>query len=194
MQPSCADPTSRASGQAPSPDYSPSLPPLRTNFSDTEENISAETSLLWRMCMLRLLRDGRFGPWALATRLGSGKRSSLGCMHGNTTTWKARRSFAKWCGRVASLPTVQPEEISGSQVAERILGSKYLEEREHISPNDVLGISAGTRVSIEGTDSTPGSHLQYGKLVGAGRDETVLELENGIRLHFPRNGYVVKAA
>lgn len=187
MQPSCADPTSRASGQAPSPDSSPSLPPSRTNFSDTEENISAETSLLWRTCMLHLLRDGRFGPWALARKLGSGKRSSLGCMHGKTTTWKARRSFAKSYGRIASLPTVQPDEISGPQAAERILGSKYLEETEHVS-------SAGTRVSIESTDSTPGSHPQHGKLVGAGRDETVLELENGIRLHFPRNGYVVKAA
>lgn len=92
------------------------------------------------------------------------------------------------------MPTVQPDEISGPQAAERILGSKYLEETEHVSPNDVLGISAGTRVSIESTDSTPGSHPQHGKLVGAGRDETVLELENGIRLHFPRNGYVVKAA
>lgn len=39
----------------------------------------------------------------------------------------------------------------------------------------------------------PGSHPQFGKLVGTGIDESVIELkENGVRLHFPRIGYLVR--
>jgi hypothetical protein len=36
--------------------------------------------------------------------------------------------------------------------------------------------------------------LQHGLLVGLDRREVVVELDNGLRLHFPRIGTVVKAA
>jgi hypothetical protein len=42
--------------------------------------------------------------------------------------------------------------------------------------------------------TTPGSHPQEGKLLGASQNEIVLGLKNGIRLHFPRLGYIVKKA
>ena len=42
--------------------------------------------------------------------------------------------------------------------------------------------------------SAPGSHPQAGKLVGTTTKEVVLGLDNGIRLHFPREGYTVKKA
>lgn len=41
--------------------------------------------------------------------------------------------------------------------------------------------------------STPGSHPQNGKLVGTSIDEVVIEVNDGIRLHFPRIGYIVRA-
>ena len=42
--------------------------------------------------------------------------------------------------------------------------------------------------------STPGSHPQAGKLVGTTADEVVIEVGNdGVRLHFPRIGYIVRA-
>ena len=40
--------------------------------------------------------------------------------------------------------------------------------------------------------SAPGSHPQEGKLIGTSINELVLELDHGIRLHFPREGYIVK--
>lgn len=40
----------------------------------------------------------------------------------------------------------------------------------------------------------PGVHFQAGKLVGASKHEVVLGLESGIRVHFPRNGYIVREA
>ena len=52
------------------------------------------------------------------------------------------------------------------------------------------------RSQIVLTDSSAkaGNRKQLGKLVGLSRREIVIELENGIRLHFPRIGYVVKQA
>lgn len=42
--------------------------------------------------------------------------------------------------------------------------------------------------------SEPGSHPQAGKLLGTTLKTVTLGLDNGIRLHFPREGYVVKKA
>jgi len=43
-------------------------------------------------------------------------------------------------------------------------------------------------------DAKPYNRNQLGKLVGLGRREIVIELTNGIRMHFPRMGYVVRKA
>lgn len=32
----------------------------------------------------------------------------------------------------------------------------------------------------------PGAHVQYGRLVGVFPGQVVLQLESGVRLHFPR--------
>jgi hypothetical protein len=42
--------------------------------------------------------------------------------------------------------------------------------------------------------SKPGNRNQLGKLIGLGRREIVIELTNGLRMHFPRIGYVVNKA
>lgn len=41
--------------------------------------------------------------------------------------------------------------------------------------------------------TTPGSHPQAGKLVATSIDEFVVEVNDGLRLHFPRIGYIVRA-
>jgi len=42
--------------------------------------------------------------------------------------------------------------------------------------------------------SVPGAHPQAGKLIATSPDEVVLEVGNdGVRLHFPRIGYIVRA-
>lgn len=74
------------------------------------------------------------------------------------------------------------------------MSSDYAVSSLSVDSQDPLGLSEGTKVSVESTDSTPGSHPQVGKLVGSSRTETVIQLENGLRLHFPRLGYVVRKA
>lgn len=50
-----------------------------------------------------------------------------------------------------------------------------------------------TQIILTDSSAKAGNRKQLGKLVGLSRREIVLELENGIRLHFPRIGYVVKS-
>lgn len=42
--------------------------------------------------------------------------------------------------------------------------------------------------------SEPNSHPQAGKLLGTSLKTVTLGLDNGIRIHFPREGYIVKKA
>lgn len=45
---------------------------------------------------------------------------------------------------------------------------------------------------IDSYSTDPGKHPQAGKLIGTSIDETVIELKDGVRLHFPRVGYIVR--
>lgn len=93
------------------------------------------------------------------------------------------------------MPVIQAAEVlSGEEAAECIMESDYFEEKPDFPPNDPLGIAVGSRVSVESADSAPGAHPQFGTLAGLTRDETIIGLENGIRLHFPRAGYIVRRA
>lgn len=97
--------------------------------------------------------------------------------------------------RLASLPDLQPAAVPPEEAAAAVLGAAYLEPEVDVAPEDPLGVEAGSRVAVESADdAAPGAHAQVGRLVGLGRGETVVELENGVRLHFPRAGYVVRRA
>lgn len=61
-----------------------------------------------------------------------------------------------------------------------------------VAASDPLGIAQGTPVTVENADTKPGAHPQKGKLIGTGKYEIVLGLETGVRLHFPRAGYLVR--
>jgi glutathione S-transferase len=95
----------------------------------------------------------------------------------------------KW---IDSFPKLQFEDLKQDDVWETILKAEYSAEEIGVNEKDPLGIKRGTTVSVENTDTTPGAHPQNGKLVGLNEGEVVIELKNGIRVHFPRIGYVVK--
>lgn len=42
--------------------------------------------------------------------------------------------------------------------------------------------------------SAPHSHPQAGKLFATSRAEIVIELPNGLHVHFPREGYILREA
>ena len=49
-----------------------------------------------------------------------------------------------------------------------------------------------TPIVLTDISAKAGNRIQLGKLIGLSKREIVIELDNGIRLHFPRIGYVVK--
>lgn len=97
----------------------------------------------------------------------------------------------KW---VASWPKPQYTDVSQEQLSDIMKGAAYTAKDIGVNDKDPLGIKAGTYVTVENSDTKSGAHPQNGKLVGVNDVEIVLELKNGIRLHFPRIGYLIKEA
>ncbi|KAF2085767.1 hypothetical protein K490DRAFT_67363 [Saccharata proteae CBS 121410] len=97
---------------------------------------------------------------------------------------------------IEALPPDAPAaRVSGSEAAALILGSgaaTTVVVAGGLEPLRELGIEEGTEVGVESTDSKPGSHPQHGELVGLDGVEVVVRTVKGVRLHFPRRGYVVK--
>ncbi|KXT10188.1 hypothetical protein AC579_8199 [Pseudocercospora musae] len=94
------------------------------------------------------------------------------------------------------LPETNPKPektVSGDEAKELILGSQCTARELGVGKDDAFGLESGTEVTVESFDAKPGMHPQFGKLVGTDIDESVVELkENGVRLHFPRIGYLVR--
>lgn len=84
--------------------------------------------------------------------------------------------------------------IQEEQARKLILESQYAMPDIGVDAKDPLQYSAGEAVYVEPTDADPGAHPQEGKLVGLNTKKVVIELENGLRIHFPRVGYVVHRA
>ncbi|KAF2815955.1 uncharacterized protein BDZ99DRAFT_514579 [Mytilinidion resinicola] len=103
-----------------------------------------------------------------------------------------KEEFPKVHEWVEKLPRSTPQEIGQEEAIKAILDARYVANTPSFDQADPLGIEKGTVVGVESLDAEPGAHPQNGKLVGVGLKEVVLELENGIRLHFPRQGYVVR--
>ncbi|KAH6644302.1 hypothetical protein C7974DRAFT_18294 [Boeremia exigua] len=97
----------------------------------------------------------------------------------------------KW---VASWPKPQYTDLSQEQLMDKLKDADYTAKEIGVNEKDPLSIRAGTDVTVENSDTEAGAHPQKGKLVGTNDRETVIELKNGIRVHFPRIGYVVKEA
>ncbi|KAG9185552.1 hypothetical protein G6011_06883 [Alternaria panax] len=93
---------------------------------------------------------------------------------------------------IAKWPKAEFTEVSPEEVHEAIGNAAYSAQEIGVDSKDPLGIAKGTEVSVESADADPGAHPQKGKLIGLNGKEVVLQLENDVRLHFPRVGYVVK--
>ncbi|KJX99270.1 glutathione s-transferase like protein [Zymoseptoria brevis] len=120
--------------------------------------------------------------WAL-NDLGAGKDKGCG-----------KEDFPKVYRLIESLPDVKPEVLSAEEAHKAIRESEYSASGPtSVMKDEALGLEAGTQVTIESFDSTPGAHPQAGKLVGTSIDEVVIEVTDGIRLHFPKIGYIVRA-
>ncbi|KAK5164352.1 uncharacterized protein LTR77_010048 [Saxophila tyrrhenica] len=139
-------------------------------FSNGKEPSLADLHVVWPIY------------WALKA-LGAGQEPGLG-----------KDDFPKVWAMIDALPEVKADTVSADDAKKTILGSEFLSSKMEVEKNDPLASETGKKVTVESLDAEPGAHPQVGKLVGLTKRELVLELDNGIRLHFPKEGYVVKAA
>ncbi|CZS94400.1 uncharacterized protein RCO7_10126 [Rhynchosporium graminicola] len=103
-----------------------------------------------------------------------------------------KKDFPKLYTWLANLPSKQAQNISDEEAVEAIKNGKYIVQEAPAVRNDPLGLKLGDSVTIETTDSTAGSSPQHGKLASLRIDTVAIELENQLRLHFPRRGVLVK--
>jgi hypothetical protein len=101
--------------------------------------------------------------------------------------------------RAKSLPVHAEEEkkmpqLSSEAAREQVLSSDYAMPDIGVDSDDTLDVKAGNWIAIEASDAKPGTHPQFGKLIGLNKTKTVIELKNGLRLHFPKVGYFVRKA
>lgn len=85
-------------------------------------------------------------------------------------------------------------KLTAEDASKQLLSSGYALSDVGVDSNDTLKLQAGDWIAIEASDAKPGTHPQFGKLVGLNKTKTVIELENGLRLHFPKVGYFVSKA
>lgn len=104
-----------------------------------------------------------------------------------------KSDFPKVWKLIESLPEFGPSVITADEAAKVITAAPYTADGPtSVQPGDPLGLAAGTQVNVEQFDTEPGVYPQAGKLVGTSIEETVIELKDGVRLHFPRVGYIVR--
>ena len=86
----------------------------------------------------------------------------------------------------------QAQLIPDDEASKRILELDYAAKDVGIDSSDPTGLKGGELVQVGTTDNAePGNMMQRGRLVGLGRRDIVVELDNGLRVHFPRIGYSV---
>lgn len=93
------------------------------------------------------------------------------------------------------VPENEPEKIDEATAHKIVLGAQYAAKEIGVDEKDPTGLKAGQQVYVQTSDdNAPENAQQHGKLVGLGPRRIVLELSNGLRIHFPRVGYAVLPA
>lgn len=93
------------------------------------------------------------------------------------------------------IPENEPQKLDEKAAHEQILGSQYAAKEIGVDEKDPTGLKKGQKVYVQTSDdNAPENAQQHGTLVGLGPKRIILQLDNGLRIHFPRVGYAVLAA
>lgn len=122
----------------------------------------------------------------------------------------SKKDFPKVWNLIESLPAAKGETLGSEEGLKRIREAQFSAGNVSVASDEPTGLKEGSQVTVESMEyvrlwpnkhmqdtdmvrsATPGKHPQAGKLVGTSKEEIVLALESGVRLHFPREGYVLR--
>jgi len=111
---------------------------------------------------------------------------------GATESILGKEEFPKVWRLLESLPLPAPKVISFEEAKEKIFQSGYFSTLESVWEKEPTGIKAGAEVTVDTLGSEPYRHPVKGKLVGTSKREIVIEVPEGLRLHFPREGQILR--
>lgn len=102
----------------------------------------------------------------------------------------------RWCNAFpAHTPEQEAEKIEAKVAHKAVLEADYAAKEIGVDEKDITGLKHGQKVFVQTSDdNTPQNARQKGTLVGLGDRRIVIQLDNGLRMHFPRVGYAVLAA
>ncbi|KAK5089155.1 hypothetical protein LTR05_003379 [Lithohypha guttulata] len=93
------------------------------------------------------------------------------------------------------VPEKEAPKVDEEAARQLIFESQYAAQEVGVDENDPTGLKKGQRVYVQTSDdNAPENAQQHGTLIGLAPRRIVIELENGLRMHFPRVGYAVLAA
>jgi hypothetical protein len=103
-------------------------------------------------------------------------------------------AFPKTQSWITRIPTPQPRTVSSNKAYELIMASGKVVTETGFDVNDALKLKKGELVAVDMADDLGRSRRspQVGRIDGLDPMEIVLKLENGVKVHFPRIGIVVK--
>ena len=105
---------------------------------------------------------------------------------------KVHRWISQW---PTHAPENEGEKVAEDEARKTLLGAGYAAREIDVDEKDSTGLKKGQKVYVQTSDdNAPENAQQHGTLTGLGPRRIVIELENGLRLHFPRVGYAVLAA
>jgi hypothetical protein len=88
----------------------------------------------------------------------------------------------------------EPKDISADEATKEILAAEKTELKQSGGEGeDLTGLKIGDRVAVNQMDAEM-THPVVGKLALLSVDEIVVEVESGVRVHFPRVGQRVEKA
>ncbi|KAF7185719.1 hypothetical protein HII31_12950 [Pseudocercospora fuligena] len=105
-----------------------------------------------------------------------------------------RKQFPKVWSLIDRLPIPQPKIISFDEAKAKIFEAGYLADVGGVWDLEPTGIEVGANVTVDALGSEPYRHPVAGKLVATSKDEIVIEVPTGLRLHFPRQGQILRRA
>ncbi|KAI5366271.1 putative Thioredoxin-like superfamily [Septoria linicola] len=111
---------------------------------------------------------------------------------GVTEPQVSREKFPRVWRMIDALPLPKAKIISFAEARGKIEASTYFSELESVQVDEPTGIKKGADVTVDALGSDVSRHPVHGKLVATSTKEIVIEVPTGLRLHFPREGQILR--
>lgn len=105
-----------------------------------------------------------------------------------------RSRFPKVWHLIDSLPLPDLQRITFEEAKEQIFASRFTSSIEGLLRDEPTGIEVGTLVTADNLGSEPHKHPVLGRLYATDGYEFVLDVDSGLRVHFPREGVILRRA